>query len=351
MDEVGQEAARECAQQFSPGKWAIAMLPLKDANECLLMGKGADVVTAMWNAKPYRPDGIVSVADVRDRALMQPTVGIPWYLKSLTAKTLGRRYGEIYGFGAGSGIGKSDLVAEQVAFDIVELEQKVGVIFLEQQPAETVQRIAGKIDSRLYHVPNTDDGVEKGAEWNPADLAKTIDDKLDGKLFLYDHFGETDWDVIKSRIRFMALSEDIRFIYVDHLTAMADTADERASLEQIMKEMAGLAQELNIIIHFVSHLSTPEGKSHEEGGRVQMKHFKGARAIAFWSFFMFGLERDTQAADPLDRQKSILRVLKDRFTGRSAGMTITLRYDTATGRLTEYDEDQMDGFDDTDGEF
>jgi len=347
MDEPGQDAATECAQLFTPGKCAIAKLPLNDANECLTEGRGSEVVRAMWDARPYRPDGIVSVSDVREKALIQPSMGLPWYLETMTAVTLGRRYGEVYGFGAGSGVGKSDLIAEQVAFDVKPEElgglgMKVGVLFLEQQPSESVQRVAGKIDGKLYHIPDS--------EWSTDDLASTLDTYLDERLFLFDHFGETEWDVIKSRIRYMAVSLGIRSIYIDHLTAMADTTDERASLEQIMKEMAGLAQELQVMIHFVSHLATPDGKPHEEGGQVQMRHFKGARAIAYWSFFMFGLERNTQAEDAKERQKSILRILKDRLTGRSAGVCIPLKYDTDSGRLTENDEDLTDGFDD-DGDF
>ena len=100
-----------------------------------------------------------------------------------------------------------------------------------------------------------------------------------------------------------------------------------------MKEMAGLANELGIIIHFVSHLSTPEGKPHEEGGRVMIRHFKGSRAIGFWSHFMFGLERNQQAEDPEERQQTTLRVLKDRYTGRATGATFRMRYAPSTGLL------------------
>src|SRR5690606_12270852 len=107
---------------------------------------------------------------------------------------------------------------------------------------------------------------------------------LDGKVYLYDHFGETDWDVVKGRIRYMAVALGIRVFYLDHLTAMADTSNEKESLEQIMKEMAGMAQELGLVIHYISHLTTPEGKPHEEGGRVMIRHFKGSRAIGFWSY-------------------------------------------------------------------
>jgi twinkle protein len=53
----------------------------------------------------------------------------------------------------------------------------------------------------------------------------------------------------------------------------------------------------NVMLTFVSHLATPEGKPHEEGGRVMIRHFKGSRAIGFWCHFMFGLERNQQDQD------------------------------------------------------
>jgi twinkle protein len=102
-----------------------------------------------------------------------------------------------------------------------------------------------------------------------------------------------------------------------------------------MKEMAALANELQIIILFVSHLTTPEGKPHEEGGRVTIRHFKGSRAIGFWSYFMFGMERDQQADEESQRHSTVFRVLKDRYTGQSTGKTFVLEYDSDTGLLTE----------------
>lgn len=102
-----------------------------------------------------------------------------------------------------------------------------------------------------------------------------------------------------------------------------------------MKEMAGLAQELGCIIHFISHLATPEGKPHEEGGRVMIRHFKGSRAIGFWSYYMFGLERNQQAEDPEEASTTTFRVLKDRYTGQATGKVIPLGYDQDTGRLYE----------------
>jgi twinkle protein len=108
MDEPGREAARECAALLSPGKAFIASLPLKDANECLMKGKGAAVISAIWDAKAYRPDGVISISEVADKAAQDIEVGRAWPWQSLTDRTYGRRYGELYGFGGGTGCGKSN---------------------------------------------------------------------------------------------------------------------------------------------------------------------------------------------------------------------------------------------------
>lgn len=328
MDEAGAKAVSDAAPLFSPGKCKIASLPFKDANECLLNGAGEAVIQAIWNAKPYRPDGLVTLDDIIEEVEKPIEWGLPWCFESLTKATYGRRYGEIYALGAGTGVGKTDFLTQQIAFDVQELGLEVGLLFLEQKPVETAKRVAGKIAGRRFHVPD--------GGWEVQELRDSLA-YLKGRVTFYDNFGSTDWEIVSAKIRYMAVSQGIRVFYLDHLTAMADTSAEKESLEQIMKEMAGLANELNIIITFVSHLSTPEGKPHEEGGRVMIKHFKGSRAIGFWSFFMFGLERNQQAEEEEERQTTIFRVLKDRYTGQATGLTISLGYDRETGRLFEKD--------------
>lgn len=325
-DEPGVKAAQDCASLFPPGKCKVASLSMKDPNELLQAGKGDQIVTAIWQAKAYRPDGLVGVADLMADLNKDIELGLPWFLPSLTKLTFGRRHGEIYGLGAGTGIGKTDVFTQQIAYDIDTLQETVGLIFLEQQPTETVTRVAGKLAGKRFHVPD--------GSWTKAERNEWVS-KLAGKVTLYDNFGETEWDVVAAKIRYMAISEGIRIFYIDHLTAMADCADERGSLEQIMKEMASLAKALKVIIHFISHLATPDGKSHEEGGHVSMRHFKGARAIGFWTHFAFGLERSQQDEDPKKRHTTTLRVLKDRYTGQATGEVIYLGYDKDTGLLYE----------------
>jgi twinkle protein len=343
MDEPGIEAAKECAALLPVGKAFIASLPLKDPNELLLAGRADEIIQAMWNAKPYRPDGLLSFDDVIERINAPVVKGLPWCFPELTELTYGRRPGEVYTFGAGTGVGKTDLLTQQIAYDMDTLGLQVGLIFLETPAAELGKRIAGKKMRRLFHIPDsgwTQEELNEGSAW------------LRGKGSLYDSFGQTDWDIVKGHIRYMATALGIKVFYLDHLTALADTADEKGSLEQIMKELAGIAHELGIIIHVVSHLTTPEGKPHEEGGRVMIRHFKGSRAIGFWSHFMFGLERDQQNEDPAVRALTTFRCLKDRFTGRSTGATLTLTYDRETGHLSVTESPDAAPFgDESTGEF
>lgn len=336
MDEPGRKAVEECAPLFPPGKCKVASLPLKDANEMLLAGRGAEVIDAIWGAKEYRPDGLVSFKDIKERIKKPIELGLPWFLESLTEATYGRRYSELYGLGAGTGVGKTDFLTQQIAYDITVLKQRVGLLFLETPVEELGKRVAGKVAGKTFHIPN--------GSWTQEELDTQVDALEEGGT-MYDSFGQTDWDVIKDHIRYMALSQGIRIFYVDHLTAMADTQDERGSLEQLMKELAGLAKELDVIVHYVSHLATPEGKPHEEGGRVSIRHFKGARAIGFWTHFMFGLERNQQDDNEDLRQVTTLRCLKDRYTGRATGQTFYLRYDPFTGLLREI----PNPFDDSEG--
>ena len=332
-DQPGRDAIAACAPLLPPGKAKIVSLPLKDPNAMLQAGQAGELVEALWAARTWRPDGVKSLGELRAAIMLEPEQGLPWFTPSLTRATFGRRLGECVAIGAGTGIGKTDFITQQVQFDVTELGQKVGLFFLEQPPAETGKRLAGKHAKKRFHIPD--------GSWTSAELAMALD-ALDANksVFLYDHFGACDWDQIRATIRVLAASEGVRLFYLDHLTALAaGEEDERKALERITQELSSTCQELGIWLLFVSHLATPDGKPHEEGGRVMIRHFKGSRAIGFWSHFMLGLERDQQSDDEEARQTTTLRVLKDRYTGLATGRTIDFGYDKETGILFEKEQD------------
>jgi twinkle protein len=335
-DEPGQTAAIECASLLTPGKAKIAKLPLKDANDMLVAGRGREVIEAMWGAKAYRPDGIIGMDDVITQALKPVEWGVSWPWETLTRLTYGIRTKEIYCLGAGVGSGKTDVFTQIISHFITTHKEQVGVIYLEQAPPETAKRIAGKIAKKPFHVPD--------GGWTPEELSSSLH-QLNGRVHFYNHFGSTDWNVIKGLIRYMALGLGIKRIFIDHLTALtAHAEDERRELDAIMADLGALCQNLDVSIFVISHLATPEGKPHEEGGRVMAKHFRGSRSIMQWSNFMFGLERNQQSEDEIKRRTTIFRVLKDRNTGRGSGKTLALLYDEQTGMLEETKMPEEFGF-------
>jgi twinkle protein len=334
MDEAGQKAAKQAARVIGPTAH-IAELPLKDANEMLLAGRVQELKGAIWNAKIWRPEGLVEISDLADTVLEGVEEGVSWPWDTLTNLTRGRRLGELYTFGAGVGAGKTDLLL-QVAEHTLAEGYSVGLFYLEQTPRETALRLLGKLAKRRFFDPRGD--------WELEDLAEAwLKVKRLPGVYLYDSFGVNEWGAIEERIRYLRHSHDVRHFFVDHLTALCESEEHvMQAVQQVMARIGSIVKELDIAIYLVSHLATPqEGKSHEEGGRVTASQFKHSRAIAAWSHFMFGMERDQQHADIEERHTLTFRVLKDRNTGQAAGETFPLSYDLETGLL--YEKEKKNG--------
>lgn len=334
----GQDAVAECVTLFPAGRVKVARIDgYKDANDALVAGDSAKIVDAIFGAKVFRPDRIVTIDDVMDDALTPVEMGLPWFTPQLNHELYGRRIHEIIAIGAGTGVGKTEVLAKQIHHDLTVLNEPVGVFMLEQIPSDTVKRVASTDAKKQFHVPNRD---PDNPMWTSEELREALDKIKDRRLFLYDNFGATDWEIIKTTIRYLAHAEGVRLFYLDHLTALAAAEeDERKGLERIMAEMGALVQELPITIHLVSHLATPDGTPHEEGGRVMIRHFKGSRSIGFWCVTMLGLERDQQHDDPNLRNVTTVRILKHRPVGAATGKTIFYRYLDDTGELVELDHD------------
>ena len=336
-DEAGRKAIEECIPLFPAGKVkVISHSEYKDANEVLVNKGIAEVVNTFYNAKDYRPDGIVTVEELEELVTKPVEYGIPWCFEGITKATYGRRLGEIHLLGAGVSIGKTDFIMNQVAFDIMN-GIKVGTFMLEQNVLETLKRVAGKLDGKHYHLPNED-----GTKYDIEQLKTTVRKiRETDNLYMYNNFGSLDWDIISDKIRVMAHSYGVKCFYIDNMTALTSHAsDERRFIDGFMESVASLAQELNVWILVVSHLNPPKkGASHEEGGKVQPNQFTGSRAIMRWSHYMMGLERNAQHLDISERSKVIFRFIKDRYAGSATGTTVSLRYDAVTGLLREVDEE------------
>jgi len=344
-DEPGQKAAKEAAAVLPPGRAKIAELPLKDANDMLVADKAKELSTAIFNAKPYRPDGIVSGAELRDSVLNAPAVvsyAYPW--QGLNVKTLGRRGRELVTWTAGSGIGKSAVVAE-IAYHAIKVhKQRVGFMMLEESVQRSALRLVGLELNKPIHLSR--EGIAEDV------IAGAFDNVVGTDLaYFYDHFGSLDVENLLSKIRYMAVVLGCELIILDHLSIVIsglDGRDERRLIDNTMTKLRQLVEETGVSLMLVSHLKRPEGnKGHEEGAFTSLSQLRGSHAIAQLSDMVIGLERNQQGENP---NETTIRVLKNRFSG-DVGIASRLLYDKATGRLQELPGENVNPFEPTPGGF
>lgn len=347
MDEPGRIAVEEAARLFTPGKVRVAHLPdgVKDANDLVKANRGKELVDAIWGASAWTPDVLNELDDalIEEAAEDQPW-GLPWPWVTMTKATYGIQRSALYTWGAGTGSGKTTLMKQLVmtairpdlgedhsSFLPMPAPRKVATILYEEPVKRTLKTLAGMVMGQRIHVPGT--VYDK-------DQAREVMRAIRPYLKSISLKGARDWETVKATIRYLAVSEDIRDFVIDPMTALtAGDEKERSTLDGIMSELAGLAEDLDITIHLVFHLATPDGTSHEDGGRVQEKHFRGSRAVAFWSHYLLGVERNKQ--DP--ESPTVIRGLKDRLTGDAVGPFIALTYDRETGLMVEVPLPDGDG--------
>lgn len=338
MDAAGRTAVDECAPLFTPGKVRIAHLPddVKDANDLVKANRSKELSDAIWGASAWTPDVLNDLDDdlLAEASEEQPW-GLPWPWVTLTRATYGIQRAACYTWGAGTGAGKTTLVKQLAlaairpdlgeAHDFLPIPspRPVATILYEEPIKRTLKTMAGMAMGQRIHVPGT--VYDK-------DLARRTMEELRPFLKSISLKGARNWETVKATIRFLTVSENVRDFIIDPMTALtAGDENERSTLDGIMSEMAELAEDLDITIHLVFHLATPDGTSHEDGGRVQEKHFRGSRAVAFWSHYLLGVERNKQ--DP--ESPTVIRGLKDRLTGDAIGPLIALTYDRETGLMVE----------------
>ena len=164
------------------------------------------------------------------------------------------------------------------------------------------------------------------------------------RLYLFDHFGSSDVDNIVNRVRYLAKVVGCDYIFVDHISIIVSAqsnGDERKAIDEIMTKLRMLVQETGVSLVVVSHLKRPDSKGHEEGAATSLAQLRGSGSIAQLSDMVLGLERNGQADDPVERNTTNVRVLKNRFSGIT-GPACDLLYSIETGRMKEQKQEDLE---------
>ena len=344
QDTAGFEAVKAVQDIISVGKLKVCKLPMKDASDMLVNGKIKEFTNAWWSAESYTPAGVVRGKDTWEFLMEEEnslTVDYPW--KGLNKLTYGFREKELVTITSGSGMGKTSVVKELEAYLLNTTDDSVAIIHLEESVARSVKGLMSIEVNAPIHIPQVERELLPREEDKKELWQKAVGDK---NVYIYDHFGSMSEDSLLNVIRTYAKSFDCKWIVLDHLSIVVSdqdgVLDERKAIDAIMTKLRKIVQETGVGLFLISHLKRPQGKAHEEGGQVSLSELRGSAAIAQLSDIVIGLERNQQADDPIIRNQTTLRVIKNRFSGLT-GKACRLQYDSDTGRLTEVMED-AEGF-------
>lgn len=329
-DDPGREAVAACAAILPPGRVKFITTPheLKDANDLLREHGPKAVVDATWEAKAYRPDGVIAGEDLtpeRLKAKAAPGWQTPYPL--LNEMTRGIRPRQLWLITAGTGVGKSTDAREFMYAALCE-GKKVGALFLEESVEDT-----GKYLVALDHnIPAED------LEDNPDLLTDAQWQASYNKLFAsgnyqaYDHFGATDPDGLVNKMEFMALN-GAEFLYLDHLT-IATTGLDLEGQDHLLTRLRSMIERTGVSVVAIAHVRKEQSgaRTAEEGAALSLSSIKGSGSLKQIPDVIVAKERNQQAEDESERDISQLRVLKVRRGGKT-GPADRLKYDPKTGRL------------------
>ena len=340
-DKQGKEAAVEVAKLLTPGKAKIMRLPedYKDANDMLRQGRHAAYVSCFWDSKVYTPSGVLNLSDQLTayqelRNNKKLAIPYPWF--GLNRKLEGLRSGELVTLTGGTGLGKSSVTREIEHWLIDHTEDNVGVIALEENWSRTAEGIMAVEANAKLHLDSVK--AQHTDEQLDGYFKRVFMGENEGRVWIHAHHGVNNIDDIFSKLRYMIIGLDCKWIVVDHLHMLVLSTlenDERKAIDGIMHRLRTLVEETGCGMILVSHLRRVEGnRGHENGIETGLSHLRGSQSIAQLSDCVISLERNQQSEDAIEASTTKVRVLKSRYTG-DVGVACSLMYEQDSGRLRE----------------
>jgi twinkle protein len=245
------------------------------------------------------------------------------------------RGGEITLFISGTGSGKSTVLRE-VMLHIIETRKdaKIGVVSLEESPAESARKLAGM---KLQKNP--------AKEEIPIDELKVGFDSVfgDDRVVLLDHQGSINDNSIVDQLEYMCLV-GCKYLFIDHITILVsegvDNLTGNEAQDKVMNDLLRLVKRHpDVWIGLVSHLRKAQSgkKSFEEGRLPSIDDIRGSGSIKQISFDIISFARNLTAKDEKVRNSIKMRILKSRYTGLT-GTVLGAVYNYDTGRLIASDK-------------
>lgn len=191
-----------------------------------------------------------------EEIMEQPTIGYDLPFTVLNERMKGLRKAELTIVTAGSGIGKSTIVAEMAYKLAVDDGLRIGNIFLEESHKKTAQRYIA-----------LDNNVNLGElRANPNLITKEQFEVSKDKIFTktgmltMSHFGSMECDSLIAKLEYLAVGRDCDFIILDHISMVVsglESNDERKDIDKLMTALRSFIERTGVGVVAIVHLKRP----------------------------------------------------------------------------------------------
>ena len=336
-DKAGQEAFENILKVLPRNKVYLMKMELKDANAYLDEGRDKDFIKAFWGAKIYTPAGVYASNVLYEAALEcldAEVISLPAFMRT-AANMLGGGIirEEITVILAKTSIGKTLLINEITKHIITnEEEDTLGILSLEA----TYKKYSRNLLSAYLHIPlhrKTAEEKRQILEENEERI-RHFYERTDGspRFYVCDDRG-ADIESIKEKVLEMIIHYGVTILvidpYSDLLSGMAVSEQEELAtwLKRIMKEYG-------ITIIVISHVKKSSNNGDEH---ITEDDAMGSSFLAKGAGITLALERDKQADDPMERNRTYCYILKNREFSET-GKAGSFYYEIKTATLHDYEQ-------------
>ncbi len=346
-DEAGKKATEAVVDILPKGRVHVMNLRYKDPNEYLTSGKSNEFISDFWAAKPYTPGDVVGSSSLAEKIMESATlekIPLPPFMHKVQEMMAGGiPLSKIVNLGSFSGAGKSTIADECVYFWAFNSPYKIGVVSLESDAGEYGTKLLSRHIGRKIDLISE---VSEKVEFLKSEYVQRKQEELfykDGQdRFMLIDERDGGLESLKKQVDNLVIKCDCKVIILDPLQ---DVLDGLSNEDQaiFMKWQKGLVKSHKVTFININHVRKSSGGSqaNSTGASIHEEDFAGSSSIFKSAACNLLFTRNKEAECPVERNTTIMKMTKCRWTGRTDPHAGKYFYDNDTHTLYDYD-DYMD---------
>lgn len=331
-DEIGVEGRNLVIERLGIERCKVVVLPEKDANECLLLGRTKDEIDeAFSSAQTQDPSELKSPTVFRDRVMKRffpvddDDLGtcLPW---SKTYGAIRLRPSELSIWTGVNGHGKS-LLLSQVMMDAMKRNDRVCIASFELKGDLMLYRMVRQLLGSKACIKSD---IDRAIDW------------LHERLWVFDYLGTARGERVLDVFSYARKRYGINHFVIDSLLKIGIAEDDYNRQKAFVETLCDFKNNHDCHISLVAHSRKGENE-HKAPGKMDVR---GAGAITDLADSCFSVWRNKLKEEGKDtdvQYDAILRCDKQR-NGEWEG-SIGLYFDVESNQYMEHENDQPKRFD------